>query len=115
MLLAVTGVAEAQGVAELFGKVASTDVVVRAKGAGADRQARVNDIGSGVVISSDGKIMTAAHLVHGAEGIGVQFLEGRTVSARVVASGLAADLSLIQLDQVPAWSPQSSRTRTRCG
>jgi serine protease Do len=101
-LLGVAGSAEAQGVAELFGKVASTVVVVRAKDGGADAQGRVSDIGSGVVVSGDGKIMTAAHLVHGAEGISVQFLGGRTVGARVVASELAADLSLIQLAQVPA-------------
>ena len=102
LLLAGARLAEAQGVAELFGKVASTVVVVRANDAGADAQGRVSDIGSGVVVSRDGKIMTAAHLVRGAEGIGVQFLGGRTVGARVVASELAADLSLIQLDQVPA-------------
>jgi serine protease Do len=102
LLLAGARLAEAQGVAELFGKVASIVVVVRANDAGADAQGRVSDIGSGVVVSRDGKIMTAAHLVRGAEGIGVQFLGGRTVGARVVASELAADLSLIQLDQVPA-------------
>jgi serine protease Do len=105
MLLGLaSGVADAQGMAELFGKVASTVVVVRAKGLGAmagDGLTRFSEVGSGVVISSDGKVMTAAHLVHGAEGIGVQFLGGRTVSARVVASELAADLCLIQLDQVP--------------
>jgi len=107
LLLAGAGSAEAQGVAELFGKVAST-VVVRAKDAGVDGQGRVSDVGSGVVVASDGKIMTAAHLVQGAEGIGVQFLGGRTVGARVVASELAADLSLIQLDQ-----SRTSRSRPR--
>jgi S1-C subfamily serine protease len=83
-------------------------VVVRAKDAGVDGQGRVSDVGSGVVVSSGGKIMTAAHLVQGAEGIGVQFLGGRTVGARVVASELAADLSLIQLDQ-----SRTSRSRPR--
>ena len=101
-LLGVAGSAEAQGVAELFGKVASTVVVVQAKDGGAGGQGRVSDIGSGVVVSSDGKILTAAHLVHGAEGIGIQFLGGRTVGARVVALELAGDLALIQMDQVPA-------------
>ena|SRR5712664_3123654 len=104
LLLAGAGSAEAQGVAELFGKVASTVVVVvRAKDAGVDGQGRVSDVGSGVVVPSDGKIMTAAHLVQGAEGIGVQFLGGRTVGARVVASE-----SLIQLDQ-----SRTSRSRPR--
>jgi S1-C subfamily serine protease len=82
--------------ADLFGTVASTVVVVQAKG----REA--SGIGSGVLISSDGKIMTAAHLVHGAEEVVVKFLGGRSVEAHVIASELAADLSLIQLNQVPA-------------
>jgi serine protease Do len=100
-----SGAADAQGVAELFGKVASTVVVIRAKSlspTAGDGQTRFSEVGSGVVISDDGRILTAAHLVHGADGIGVLFLGGRTVSARVVASELSADLSLIQLDQVPS-------------
>jgi serine protease Do len=96
------GVAEAQNVAELFGKVAPSVVVVRAKGMGTPAgDARSGDVGSGVVISDDGKVLTAAHLAHGAEGIEVQFLGGRTVAARVVASELAADLCLLQLDPIP--------------
>jgi serine protease Do len=89
------GSAEAQGVADLFGKVAGSVVVIQAKSRDA------TEIGSGVLISADGKIMTAAHLVHGAAEVAVRFLGGRTVAARVVASELAADLSLVQLDQVP--------------
>ncbi len=88
--------AGAQGMADLFGKVAGTVVVIQATGRD------TTEIGSGVLISPDGKIMTAAHLVHGADAVAVKFLGGRTVPAQVVASELAADLSLIQLDQVPA-------------
>src|SRR5262249_49545143 len=91
--------ADAQSVAEVFGKVAPTVVVVRALDGGGG--GRANDIGSGVVVSKDGKVMTAAHLVHGAERLEVQFLGGRTVAAKVVASELSADLSLLQLGQVP--------------
>ena len=96
------GPADAQGVAELFGKVAPTVVVVRALDGGAGGQGRVTDIGSGVVVSKDGKVMTAAHLVHGAERLEVQFLGGRTVAAKIMASELSADLSLLQLSQPPA-------------
>jgi S1-C subfamily serine protease len=55
-----------------------------------------------VLISPDGKVMTAAHVVHAMDEIAVEFLGGETVSARVVASEPAADLSLLQLDRVPA-------------
>ena len=98
ILTIALGVAEAQHVAELFGKVAPSVVVVRAKRVGtAAGDARASDVGSGVVISDDGKVLTAAHLAHEAEGIEVQFLGGRRVAARVVASELAADLCLLQL------------------
>jgi S1-C subfamily serine protease len=93
-LVVSSAFAAAQSMADLFGTVAPTVVVVQAKGR--------EGIGSGVLISSDGKIMTAAHLVHGAEEVVVKFLGGRSVEAHVIASELAADLSLIQLDQVPA-------------
>jgi serine protease Do len=55
-----------------------------------------------VLISPDGKVMTAAHVVHAMDEITVQFFGGETVAARVVASEPAADLSLLQLDSVPA-------------
>src|SRR4029078_13739724 len=82
----VVGSAGAQGVAELFGKVAPTVVVVRALDGGADGPGRAGDIGSGVVVSKDGKVMTAAHLVHGAGRLEVQFLGGRTAPAEGVGS-----------------------------
>jgi serine protease Do len=47
-------------------------------------------------------MMTAAHVVDAMDEISVEFLGGETVAARVVASEVAADLSLIQLERVPA-------------
>jgi S1-C subfamily serine protease len=46
--------------------------------------------------------MTAAHVVHAMDEISVEFLGGQTVRARVLSSEPAADLSLLQLDRVPA-------------
>jgi serine protease Do len=93
----------AQTVREVFEKVAPTVVVIRARGREVTTggQSRFAETGSGVLISSDGKVMTAAHVVHAMDEIAVQFLGGETVAARVVSSEPAADLSLLQLDRVP--------------
>ena len=98
--------ASAQTVREVFQKVAPSVVVIRARGRDVTTggQTRFTETGSGVLISSDGKVMTAAHVVHTMDEIAVEFLGGETVAARVVASEPAADLSLLQLDRVPPGS-----------
>jgi serine protease Do len=104
MLLGIPNPGGAQDLTQLFKKVSPSVVVIRAKGreVTASGQGRFNETGSGVLISADGKVMTAAHVVQSVDTIAVQFLEGETVPARVVASEPAADLSLLQLDRVPA-------------
>jgi serine protease Do len=100
---------EAQTPGEVFRKVAPSVVVIRAKGheVATGGQTRFNETGSGVLISADGKVMTAAHVVHAMDEISVEFLGGETVKARVVASEPAADLSLLQLERVPAGAKSS--------
>jgi S1-C subfamily serine protease len=90
---------------ELFRKVSPSVVVVRARGrevSGERGVATLSETGSGVLVSADGKVMTAAHVVHTMDEIAVEFLGGETVGARVVSSEPAADLSLLQLERVPA-------------
>jgi S1-C subfamily serine protease len=96
--------AEAQAVGDVFRKVSPSVVVIRSKGrdVSLSGQVRFGEIGSGVLISADGKVMTAAHVVHAMDEISVEFIGGETVPARVVSSEPAADLSLLQLDRVPA-------------
>ena len=100
---------EAQTAGEVFRKVAPSVVVIRAKGheVAASGQTRFNETGSGVLISPDGQVMTAAHVVHAMDEITVEFLGGETVKARVVASEPAADLSLLQLERVPTGAKSS--------
>ena len=95
--------AGAQTVRQVFEKVSPSVVVIRARGRDvtASGQTRFAETGSGVLISADGKVMTAAHVVHAMDEISVEFLGGDTVAARVVSSEPAADLSLLQLDRVP--------------
>jgi S1-C subfamily serine protease len=101
--------AQAQTPGEVFRKVAPSVVVIRAKGRdiSASGQSRFAETGSGVLISPDGKVMTAAHVVHSMDEINVEFLGGETVKAHVVASEPAADLSLLQLERVPSGAKSS--------
>ena len=95
---------DAQTVGEVFRKVTPSVVVIRARGreVSAAGQTRFTETGSGVLISPDGKVMTAAHVVHAMDEINVEFLGGETVSAKVIQSEPAADLSLLQLERVPS-------------
>ena len=57
--------------------------------------------GSGVLISSDGQVLTAAHVVQAADKIEVEFVDGQLVPAKVTASVPGADLAMLKLDWVP--------------
>jgi len=105
------GLAAAQSVGDVFRTVNPSVVVIRAKGRdveGAGGLTRFNETGSGVLISADGEIMTAAHVVHSMDEVNVEFLGGQTVPARVISSEPAADLSLLKLDRIPAGAKVAS-------
>jgi len=96
----------AQQLAELFQKVSPSVVLVRTveRGIAPDATSGLTTIpglGSGVLISADGKIMTAAHVVQTADRVAVQFQDGKLYPAHVVASSVRADVALLQLDQFP--------------
>jgi S1-C subfamily serine protease len=108
-VLSVPIIATAQTPGEVFRKVTPSVVVIRARGrdVGAGGTVRFLETGSGVLISADGKVMTAAHVVHAMDEISAEVLGGETVSAKVIASEPAADLSLIQLERVPSGARAS--------
>ena len=103
VLLGAAAPARAQSLSDAFRKAAPSVVVVRAKGrdVGVSGVTRFSETGSGVLISADGKVMTAAHVVDAMDEITVEVIGGERVSAKVVASETAADLSLLQLERVP--------------
>ena len=104
------GDAPPASVDEVFQRVTPSVVTIRAHGRDvlSGSQMRIIETGSGVLISGDGRVLTAAYLVHGMDEISVEFPGGVIVSARVVASEpAAADLSLLQLDRVPSGSTVS--------
>ena len=54
-------------------------------------------IGSGIVLDSNGDILTNAHVLSGAGNIQVTFSDGTTVRATLVGSDTAADLAVIRV------------------
>jgi serine protease Do len=90
----------------VFKRVGSAVVVVHTSEKTVPRESHtqptsVEGIGSGVLVSGDGKVVTAAHVVQTADMVTVEFPGEVHVGARVVASDPAADLALLQLDRVP--------------
>jgi S1-C subfamily serine protease len=61
----------------------------------------LNGLGSGVLVSSDGKVLTAAHLVQVADAITVESANGEVIPARVAGTTVSADVALLQLERAP--------------
>jgi S1-C subfamily serine protease len=102
----VCDVASGQQLRDAFRRVKSAVVVVHCRdseGSNSPAAGATDEegLGSGVLISKDGKILTAAHLVEKENGIKVEFANGERMVARVVASSASADLALLQVDRVP--------------
>ncbi|HVV09034.1 S1C family serine protease [Amycolatopsis sp.] len=53
-------------------------------------------IGSGVILSSDGKILTNAHVVSGARSVTVTLNDGTKYQASVLGSNTTADIAVVQ-------------------
>jgi serine protease Do len=85
MALATPSVpAQAQSLGPIFKRVTPSVVVVwtREREDAGDESGRVTDVrgvGSGVLVSSDGQVITAAHVVHSADEITVEFVDGSVV------------------------------------
>jgi Do/DeqQ family serine protease len=55
-------------------------------------------LGSGVVVSADGYILTNHHVVDGAENIKVDMNDGRTLDAKLIGSDPPSDLALLKVN-----------------
>jgi Do/DeqQ family serine protease len=55
-------------------------------------------LGSGVIVSSDGSILTNHHVVDNAERVVVELSDGRTLDATIVGSDPATDLALLEIE-----------------
>jgi serine protease Do len=83
----VSGVAE-----KLTPSVAHLDVVRRT------RRGRAEGAGSGVAISSDGYMLTSAHVVAGGNRVSASFSDGRELAAEVVGADPLSDMALVRAE-----------------
>ena len=89
-----------QSLSELYQKVSPSVVVIETDEKVEDSDGHVSYLGSqgsGVLISEQGDILTAAHVVNNAENIRVTFHNGETFPAKIARLATVADVALIKL------------------
>ncbi len=105
MLAASQVLAEDPSLPDLVRSVDSSVVEIRTErrvmASTSGPSATAASLGSGFLISSDGRIMTAAHVVQVADDLKVHFVTGDVVNARVMSSSPSADVALILAETVP--------------
>jgi len=69
------------------------------------RTSQSEGLGSGVVLTADGRILTNNHVVAGAREVSVTLSDGRTVDAKVVGTAPETDLAVIQAEGVTDLKP----------
>ncbi len=62
------------------------------------RRGRAEGAGSGVAISSDGYMLTSAHVVAGGHDVNASFSDGRELRAEVVGADPLSDLAVVRAD-----------------
>ena len=65
---------------------------------GSSRQRLESSLGSGVIISSEGYILTNNHVIEAADEIEVALRDGRTASAKIVGTDPDTDLAILKID-----------------
>ena len=103
LLFAAPSLGEGETLGDAYLRVSTSVAVIRARGQEVtpDGLVKFKELGSGVLISPDGKVATAAHVVQTMEDITVEFLGEEPVPAHVVASEQWADISILQVSVVP--------------
>ena len=57
-----------------------------------------NSLGSGVIVSEDGYVVTNFHVIEGADGIQVSLADGRETEAELVGSDSESDIAVLRID-----------------
>jgi putative serine protease PepD len=96
---AAATVTEGDNLAAIVAKVQPSIVTVMVDGA------RSSSLGSGVVLSADGLVLTNNHVIASDGTVSVRLSSGRTVPAKVVATDTGHDLALVQASGLTGLTP----------
>jgi serine protease Do len=69
-------------------------------------QQKVTSLGSGVIVSKEGHIVTNNHVLNGTNDVTVQLNDGREAKAKIVGTDAQIDLAVLKID-LPDLSPLS--------
>ena len=92
--------AEQLSTAQIYAALAPSVVTIQTMSPGTDR---VNSTGTGVVANADGVILTALHVVKGADSIAVTFADGTTSAATVTSADPAMDIAALAPATIPCY------------
>ena len=80
-----------------------------------DEQRIERSLGSGVILTAEGHIVTNNHVIAGADAIQVLLADGRSANASVVGNDPDTDLAILRID-LPALTPiELANARGHCG
>jgi S1-C subfamily serine protease len=86
--------------AQVYRAIQPSLVMIQTHGSD-DGDTEDQSLGSGVLISDEGEILTALHLVDGAANILITFADGTQSSAQVASTQPENDIAVLQPDQLP--------------
>src|ERR1035437_4931619 len=70
----------------------------RGRSHGTFRQPQQEGLGSGVIVSTDGYLLTNTHVVNGADVIKITLADGRELTAKVVGTDPQSDIAVVKVD-----------------
>jgi serine protease DegS len=65
------------------------------------RERRESSLGSGVIVTQDGYLLTNRHVIEGADEIKVVLSNGHNVDVRIIGSDTESDLAVLKIDNEP--------------
>ncbi len=94
----LTSLSESDVIVRIAAEMKASVVTITTAGAGGISPFSVpsSGVGSGIVVSADGLILTNDHVVAGADSLSVTMVDGRKFNARVVATDPQHDLAVIR-------------------